>query len=99
MKIIAVGAFLAMLGITILPDSSQAMPAAPGVTAGDAQFQHADAGCARGYYRSYGRCIPYSRGYRAPRYYAPRYYVAPPAYYYRPYRYDRPRYRYYRPYY
>lgn len=99
MKSFIIAAFVASVSLAAAPAS--AMTAAPGVSAGPGLVQTIDDGCPRAYYRSYGRCVPNSRGYRGPRYRdgyygAPQYYAAPqyyraPRYYVEP-RYVEPRY-------
>jgi len=82
MKSLIIAAFVTTMGLAAVPAS--ALPAAPGVSESSGLVQTIDTGCARGYYRSHGRCIPYSRSYHGgprygyyggPRYYShPRYY-------------------------
>jgi hypothetical protein len=100
MKKLIIAAFVGTMSLAAVPAS--AMTAAPGVAAGSTLVHTIDDGCPRAYYRSYGRCVPYNRGYRGPRYrdgyyVAPRYYRAPryyqePRYYAQPRYYARPRY-------
>ncbi|MGO4336902.1 hypothetical protein AB4037_18525 [Labrys sp. KB_33_2] len=90
----------ASAGLTAAPAS--AMPVVPAASVEDPLLQTVADGCPRNYYRSYGRCVPNSRGYRGPRYgdgyaEAPRYYVRPyyydsPGYFDGPGYYDGPRY-------
>jgi hypothetical protein len=78
----------ASAGLTAAPAS--AMPVVPAASVEDPLLQTVADGCPRNYYRSYGRCVPNSRGYRGPRYGDG--YAEAPRYYVRPYHYDSPGY-------
>ncbi|CAM5769405.1 hypothetical protein LMIY3S_02826 [Labrys miyagiensis] len=91
MRHLFIAGLTAVLGAAAIP-AARANGLSPDATASVQLIQNVDAGCARGYYRSNGRCVPNSRGYVGPRYEreyydSPRYYREAPSYYY-----DHPRY-------
>lgn len=81
-------AVLASIGFAATPATAMSVPP-PEASTKNGLVQTVADGCPRNYYRSYGRCVPNSRGYRGPRY---DYSYDTPGYYVRPYYYDSPGY-------